>query len=393
AEDSGMLLLNAQDIRDCTDITELLAVLARDYRASVRTPEKVPPRHVIEHPAQQAFSLFMPAVLSDRKVMGIKVSSFFPGNANRGLPAINGAVLLLDSDTGRLQAMLDGCALTALRTAAMSALATDRLCPVAQPTLAVIGAGVQAKAHIEAMAEIRALRRVRVVARDLVRCHAFAVSMSEQVGVPVEAVKSIEQALLDADIVCTTTSHDSPTELTDLFKQLALDHPPINCLVNSIGIDGRSFTMTEDYPEADFDDVMSTNVRAPWQCMKAVLPAMREAGHGTIVNVASLAGLNASVTGGSVYTASKHALVGITRAVAKEYAPYGVRVNAVCPGFVSTPLAKHVLGSKFDSVCASQPMRRVCEAHEVAELVYWLSSEAASYVTGVAVPIDGGFRA
>lgn len=185
----------------------------------------------------------------------------------------------------------------------------------------------------------------------------------------------------------------SPTELTDLFKQLALDHPPINCLVNSIGIDGRSFTMTEDYPEADFDDVMSTNVRAPWQCMKAVLPAMREAGHGTIVNVASLAGLNASVTGGSVYTASKHALVGITRAVAKEYAPYGVRVNAVCPGFVSTPLAKHVLGSKFDSVCASQPMRRVCEAHEVAELVYWLSSEAASYVTGVAVPIDGGFRA
>ncbi|MCX2706335.1 L-lysine cyclodeaminase [compost metagenome] len=208
-----MLLLNAQDIRDCTDVTELVAVLARDYRASVRTLEKVPPRHVIEHPAHQAFSLFMPAVLSDRKVMGVKVSSFFPGNVNRGLPAINGAVLLLDSDTGRLQAMLDSCALTALRTAAMSALATDRLCPVAQPTLAVIGAGVQAKAHIEAIAAIRALRRVRVVARDLDRCHAFAVSMSEQVGVPVEAVKSVEQALLDADIVCTTTSHDKPSPL------------------------------------------------------------------------------------------------------------------------------------------------------------------------------------
>ena len=110
-------------------------------------------------------------------------------------------------------------------------------------------------------------------------------------------------------------------------------------------------------------------------------------------DVASLAGLNASVTGGSVYTASKHALVGMTRAVAKEYAPYGVRANAVCPGFVSTPLAEQVLGNKFDAVRASQPMARVCEAHEVAELVYWLSSEAASFVTGVAVPIDGGFRA
>jgi len=185
----------------------------------------------------------------------------------------------------------------------------------------------------------------------------------------------------------------NPYELSEFFRQLTLDHPPVNCLINSIGIDGRSFTMTEDYPEADYEDVMSTNVRAPWQSMKAVLPSMREAGGGAIVNVASLAGLNASVTGGSVYTASKHALVGMTRAVAKEYAPYGVRANAVCPGFVATPLAEHVLGSKFDAVRASQPMGRVCEANEVAELVYWLSSEAASFVTGVAVPIDGGFRA
>jgi len=212
-EDSNVLLLNAQDIHDCTDITGLLDVLARGYRASARTPDKVPARHVIEHPAHQAFSLFMPAVLPESQIMGIKVSSFFPGNSRRGLPAINGAVLLLEPDTGRLQAMLDGSALTALRTAAMSALVTDRLCPLAQPTLAVLGAGVQARAHIRAIAAIRTLRWVRVVARDMDRCRAFALTMSEQIGVPVEAVKSVAQALVDADIVCTTTSHDTSSPL------------------------------------------------------------------------------------------------------------------------------------------------------------------------------------
>lgn len=181
--------------------------------------------------------------------------------------------------------------------------------------------------------------------------------------------------------------------LNECFRVIALEHPPLACLVNSIGIEGTPFTRTEDYHDAVFDDVLATNVKAPWQCMKAVLPGMRLARAGSIVNVASLAGLRASATGGSVYSASKHALVGMTRAAAREYAPYGVRINAVCPAFVRTPLSQGILGGDLEAQGRSHPLDRLCEAEEVANAVYWLCSQEASFVTGIALPVDGGTQA
>lgn len=182
-------------------------------------------------------------------------------------------------------------------------------------------------------------------------------------------------------------------ELAECFRIIAINHPPVTCLVNSIGIEGAPFTRTEDYDDAVFDDVLATNVKAPWQCMKAVLPIMRLAGAGSIVNIASLAGIRASATGGSVYSASKHALVGMTRAAAREYAPFGIRINAVCPAFVRTPLSEGILGDDLESVGSSHPMNRICEAEEVASAVYWLASQDASFVTGIAMPVDGGTQA
>ncbi|QVM89195.1 SDR family oxidoreductase [Pseudomonas entomophila] len=181
--------------------------------------------------------------------------------------------------------------------------------------------------------------------------------------------------------------------LFDCFRRIAIDHPPVTCLVNSIGIEGTPFTRTEDYDDAVFDDVIASNVKAPWQCMRAVLPTMRLARAGSIVNVASLAGIRASATGGSAYSASKHALVGITRATAREYAPFGIRINAVCPAFVRTPLSEGILGDDLESVGGSHPMNRICEAQEVASAVYWLCSQDASFVTGIAMPVDGGTQA
>ena len=181
--------------------------------------------------------------------------------------------------------------------------------------------------------------------------------------------------------------------LSECFRTIAANHPPLTCLVNSIGIEGTPFTRTEDYDDAVFQDVLATNVKAPWQCMKAVLPAMRQAGAGSIVNIASLAGIRASATGGSAYTASKHALVGMTRAAAREYAPFGVRINAVCPAFVRSPMSEGVLGDDLESMAGSHPLNRICEAHEVANTVYWLSSQDASFVTGIAMPVDGGTQA
>ena len=185
----------------------------------------------------------------------------------------------------------------------------------------------------------------------------------------------------------------NPRQLSECFRMIASDHPPVTCLVNSIGIEGTPFTRTEDYDDEMFDDVLTTNVKAPWLCMKAVLPAMRQARAGSIVNVASLAGIRASATGGSAYSASKHALVGITRAAAREYASFGIRINAVCPGFVRTPLSEGILGVAMDAAAGSHPLNRICEAQEVASAVYWLSSQEASFVTGIAMPVDGGTQA
>ena len=184
-----------------------------------------------------------------------------------------------------------------------------------------------------------------------------------------------------------------PVALNAVFQQISVNHPPVDCLINSMGIEGSSFTLTEDYADDIFDDVMATNVKAPWLCMKAVLPRMRELGRGSIVNVASLAGLRASVTGGTAYTASKHALVGMTRAAAKEYAPFGVRVNAVCPGFVNTPMLEDIFGQELEQAASTYPLNRICEKEEVANVIYWLASDQASYVTGTAMPVDGGLVA
>ncbi|MGE8059177.1 SDR family NAD(P)-dependent oxidoreductase [Pseudomonas sp. NPDC089547] len=182
-------------------------------------------------------------------------------------------------------------------------------------------------------------------------------------------------------------------QLSECFRMIKSDHSPVACLVNSIGIEGTPFTRTEDYDDTVFDDVLATNVRAPWLCMKAVLPAMRLARAGSIVNVASLAGIRASATGGSAYSASKHALVGMTRAAAREYAPFGIRINAVCPAFVRTPLSESVLGAALEEAGSSHPLNRICEAQEVASAVCWLSSQDASFVTGIAMPVDGGTQA
>jgi 3-oxoacyl-[acyl-carrier protein] reductase len=181
--------------------------------------------------------------------------------------------------------------------------------------------------------------------------------------------------------------------IAEFFRAVLARHGHVDALVNSAGIEGAPFVRLEDYPDDVFDRVMAVNVKAPWLCMKHAVPAMAKRRQGTIVNVASLAGLRASVTGGTVYTASKHALVGLTKSAAKEYAAHQVRINAVCPAFVRTPMATAVVGDDIDRYGATHPLGRVCEKEEVAEVVHWLCSEQSSFITGAAIPVDGGVLA
>jgi NAD(P)-dependent dehydrogenase (short-subunit alcohol dehydrogenase family) len=164
---------------------------------------------------------------------------------------------------------------------------------------------------------------------------------------------------------------------------------------NNAGIEGRMATNTADYPEEDWDRVIAINLKGVWLCMKHEILQMLSQGAGSIVNNSSVEGL-VGLQGTSAYAASKHGVVGLTKTAALEYAQSGIRVNAVCPGLIRTPMVKRY--SRGDAeieaqFAAVEPVGRMGTPEEVAEAVVWLCSEAASFVTGHAMAVDGGFLA
>jgi len=145
----------------------------------------------------------------------------------------------------------------------------------------------------------------------------------------------------------------------------------------------------------NFDRVNAINLRGVWACMKHELRQMRKQGSGAIVNCSSLGGL-VGLPGRASYHASKHGVIGLTRSAALEYAPRGVRINAVCPGTIYTPMVADMLAKgELDMAEAvrNQPIGRLGQADEIAAAVLWLCSAASSFVVGVALPVDGGYTA
>lgn len=168
----------------------------------------------------------------------------------------------------------------------------------------------------------------------------------------------------------------------------------IDCAFNNAGIEGQ-VASTEEYSEDIFDRVIDINLTGVWLCLKYEIPRMLEHGSGAIVNTASGAGL-VGTPGLSAYVASKHGVVGLTKTAALEYAKLGIRVNAVCPGVIETPMVQRLSSGQpqmGEALVAAEPIGRVGQPEEIAESVVWLCSDAASFVTGHAMSVDGGFVA
>ena len=168
----------------------------------------------------------------------------------------------------------------------------------------------------------------------------------------------------------------------------------LDCAFNNAGIEQENARLDE-CDEATFDRIMAVNVKGIWQSMKHELPRMLAQGGGAIVNTASVAGLIGAARM-PVYTASKHAVLGLTKSAAVAYACDGIRVNAVCPGIIRTAMTERAAALRSLPAGAMEqlhPMGRLGEATEVAAVVLWLCSDAAAFVTGHAHTVDGGFTA
>ena len=160
---------------------------------------------------------------------------------------------------------------------------------------------------------------------------------------------------------------------------------------NNAGILGPMGDVTDETAEA-FDQVNAVNLRGIWTCMKHELLHMRTQGSGAIVNCSSLGGL-VGLPGRAAYHASKHGVIGLTKSAALDYAAKGIRVNAVCPSCIDTPMGDAIDPAAMKEFLREQPIGRMGRAEEVAAAVLWLCSPAASFVLGVALPVDGGFVA
>ena len=138
--------------------------------------------------------------------------------------------------------------------------------------------------------------------------------------------------------------------------------------------------------------MIAVNLKGVWLCMKEEIRHMLQQGGGAIVNTGSIAGLIGLPTS-SAYVAAKHGVLGLTKTAALEYADAKIRVNAVCPGFIKTRMTEDTMRRRGDAIMAQIPMRRMGEPGEIAEMVVWLLSDRASYVTGACYNVDGGWMA
>ncbi|MEM0911912.1 MAG: SDR family NAD(P)-dependent oxidoreductase [Pseudomonadota bacterium] len=232
-----------------------------------------------------------------------------------------------------------------------------------------------------ATASLLSMRGARVVVSDIddAKGEALASSLSKEMHV-------------------VTYVHCDVVEANDVLALFALAVEKmgrIDVVVNNAGIDHQPSPMHE-ISEADFDRNLAVNLKGVWYCMREAVKCMASTGGGHIINVSSAAGLR-SAPSIAAYSAAKHGVIGLTRSAAHEYTKFNIRLNAVCPSFIDTPLVQNVLAHMNEkqqkAIVNASPMRRLGKVEEVATLIAWLASDESSFVNGHAFSVDGGMLA
>jgi ornithine cyclodeaminase/alanine dehydrogenase-like protein (mu-crystallin family) len=221
------LLINQAQVNQLLTMAECIQVMEQAFRALAAGDTLQPLRQVMWLPDKRGVLAAMPAYLGGIETIGLKAISVFPGNHATPFDSHQGVVLLFEARNGQMQAILDATAITAIRTAAVSALATRLLARPEAAELAILGSGTQARTHLEAMRLVRPIRRVRVWSRNPEHVSRFAMQEAQRHGIPVEALPSAQAAVEGADIICTTTSAAEPVLLGEWLTP--------GCHLNAVG--------------------------------------------------------------------------------------------------------------------------------------------------------------
>lgn len=205
-----VLIVNQAEVPRLLPMKECVDVMARAFASLARGDADMPVRQILWMAEKQGALGLMPAHLGGLAALGLKAVTFFPRNEGTDLDSHQGAVLLFETGRGRLLAIIDATSITSVRTAAVSGLATRLLAKPDASDLALVGSGVEARTHLEAMLTVRALKRIRVASKTFERAKNFADRESKRHGVSITPCKSVEEAVRGADIVCTVTSSREP---------------------------------------------------------------------------------------------------------------------------------------------------------------------------------------
>jgi len=193
------------------------------------------------------------------------------------------------------------------------------------------------------------------------------------------------------EAIFVVTDVSKTKDVERMVETAVKNYGTIDIAVNNAGIEGTPGVRTADFEENVWDEVMNINLKGVWLSMKYELPVMLKAGGGNIINISSLAGLKGGGAG-TAYHASKFGVVGITKSAAIEYAKDNIRVNAICPAVIETPMADRAFDTaeKRDAAIAMHPVGRLGKVDEVVSAILWLASSGAGFIAGAAIPVDGG---